>query len=252
MRRTTILIITTILISISCWGVDQFEHFKKIEPDTWGVYYSIIGVIFAMISGLMLVQELERYSDLKLLFQEELNALQDIRDYLIFFDDVSQESKTKIRTALYEYVESIISKDWDNMKNKQIQFSDTSPELYQIMYSIDDVEVKNKSVEIALEGIIQQIFKITTLRTKRFFISKEHSHKSVFFLIFLMASVIILGLILMSIKSLYLHIFMVDTTYISMATLIMILHDLSNPFEGIWKINLEGYHYFLKNSKTQL
>ena len=97
--------------------------------------------------------------------------------------------------------------------------------------------------------IIQQIFKITTLRTKRFFISKEHSHKSVFFLIFLMASVITLGLILMSIKSLYLHIFMVDTIYISMATLTMILHDLSNPFKGIWKINLEGYHYFLKNLK---
>lgn len=249
MKRIIILIVTTVLISIACWGVDQFEHFKKIEPDTWGVYYSIIGVTFAMISGLMLVQELDRYSDLKLLFQEELNALQDIRDYLIFFDDVSKESKTKIRTALYEYVQSIISKDWENMKNKQIQFSDTSPELYKIMYSIDDIEVKNKSVEIALEGIIQQIFKITTLRTKRFFISKEHSHKSVFFLIFLMASVITLGLILMSIKSLYLHIFMVDTIYISMATLTMILHDLSNPFKGIWKINLEGYHYFLKNSK---
>lgn len=249
--RIIILVISTLFISAACWGIDQYEHFRLIEPDTWGVFYSIIGVTFAMISGLILVQELERYSNLKLLFQEELNALQDIRDCLIFFDDISNESTDKVMDALSNYVQSVITDDWRHMKNKQLQYSDTSPELYAIMHSIDDVEVKNKSVEIGLEKIINQIFIITTLRTKRFFLAKEQAHKSVFMLIILMASVIVLGLILMHVQSLFLHLFMVNTTYISMATLVMILRDLGNPFEGIWKINLEGHHYFLEHSKNK-
>ena len=203
-----------------------------------------------MIAGLILVQELERYSNLKLLFQEELNALQDIRDCLIFFDDISKDYKEKVRTSLTHYVESVVTKDWEYMKNKQLEFSDTSPELYEIMYSIDDVEVKNKSVEMAVEKIMQQIFLITTLRTKRFFLAKEQAHQSVFLLIMLMAGVIILGLIFMHIPNMFLHIFMVTTTHISIATLLMILHDLGNPFSGIWKINLEGYDYFLKRMKA--
>lgn len=248
--RIIILVISTVFISAACWGIDQYEHFTLIEPDTWGVFYSIIGVTFAMISGLILVQELERYSNLKLLFQEELNALQDIRDCLIFFDDISNDSKEKVMKSLISYIESVLKNDWEHMKNRRIEYSDTSKELYAIMHSIDDVEVKNKSVEIALEKIINQIFMITTLRTKRFFLAKEQAHKSVFLLIILMASVIVLGLILMHVQSLFLHLFMVNTTYISMATLVMILRDLGNPFEGIWKINLEGYHYFLKQSKN--
>ncbi len=243
------MLITCILVCIGCWSVDQFEHFKKIEPDTWGVYYSVIGVIFAMIAGLMLVQELERYSDLKLLFQEELNALQDIRDYLIFFDDVSLTEKDKIKESLDDYVKSVITKDWEHMKNQEMKFSDTSPELYKIMHCVDDVEVKNKSVEIALEGIMSQIFSITTLRTKRFFIAKEQSHKSVFLLIALMAVIIVMGMMMMNINSLVLHIFMVNTTYISMATLVLILKDLNNPFDGVWKINLEGFEYFLQHKR---
>lgn len=218
-----------------------------IPPDTWGVYYSILGVTFAMISGLVLVQSLDRYVNLKMLFQEELNALQDIRDYLIFLDDVPKELITQIKVSLADYVHSLTERDWDEMKLKSVEFSDTTDEMRNIMKTVDRINIdnNNRGQSIALEGILNLIFTITTLRTKRFFAAKEGIHNTVFQLIVLMAGSILAGLMLMSVQHLGLHLFIVLTTHISLMVLLIILKDLSNPFSGMWKINLKGFELYL-------
>ncbi len=247
-RNIINLISSTIIVCSCSLIIDQFEHFSTIPPDTWGVYYAIVGVTFAMISGLVLVQSLERYTNLKLLFQEELNALQDIRDYLIFLDDVPMEMIDKIKLSLSHYVGSVIEKDLPNMKNKCIEYSDTSPEMYEVIRDVDDIDInnKNRSQSVAMQGILSLIFEITTHRTKRFFVAKEDTHRTVFRLIVLMAIVIVLGLIMMDVGNIILHVFMVGTTHISLTLLIMILADLSNPFKGNWKVDLHGFELFQK------
>ncbi len=63
------------------------EGAKEHDNQIWEIFFNVFGMLYAVIAGLILVEEFKRFGDLHEDVELELNALQDIRDYLIYMDE---------------------------------------------------------------------------------------------------------------------------------------------------------------------
>jgi hypothetical protein len=190
--------------------------------------------MFAIIAGFVMIEVLRKFSVLNELIQDELNSIQDIRDFLIYFDNMSIEYQIKLKKSLLLYVNSLNDYEWVKMTKGEEFPSDTSKELYGIMKCLDEIEITKPTDSVALTELITEISKVTTFRTKRISLSKEKIPNSLIMLLIFMSFVIILGFVLLDVKNSFSHYFIVCTTSISILSLFNIITDLDKPFNGIW------------------
>ena len=62
-------------------------HYEGIVEDVsaWGVFFTVFGVVYAIVARFLLVSVLTRYGALSQTIEDELNAVESIRDFLVYF-----------------------------------------------------------------------------------------------------------------------------------------------------------------------
>jgi len=228
----------------------MYSHIFE-DVSAWGTFYTVFGVLYAIIAGFLIIEALSKYTSLQSLIEEEINNLQDMRDLVIY---LSCEPKIvqKIIYELQGYVQSISTIEWDSMKKgNKVGNSDTTKEMYEIFDAINNMSLEDKKDEIALKLLMQKMTEITTLRTKRISVATQKLPYSLKILLYFMSSTLILGLMLMGVHSVIVHIFMVVSLIISVQLLNSIIVDIDNPFEGLWKIDPTLFQDFSKTLENQ-
>lgn len=120
----------------------------------WDLFYSVFGVIYAIIIGFILAELLTRFYRLMSCIGDELNAVEDVRDFLVYVDE-NNEVKKDIKVSLFNYLGVVIDQEWDAMKRSCSSFdSDTSSELYRVMESVENIKVIDQSDGVSLSAII--------------------------------------------------------------------------------------------------
>lgn len=215
-----------------------------VDIDAWGIYFAVVGVVYAVISGFLLAQLLTRYHQLSNRIHEELNALEDIRDFLIYVDDSTENmaAKLKIKIALVEYLRSVIEKEWPLMTSGERNIdSDTCEELYRVMRAVERINPVDESDVVALTSIINHISNVTTYRTERLEMVGHGLSGPLRILLYFMSTIISVSFILMAVPSLSVHLFMVISVITSIGLLLTVMFDLNNPFMGIWNLDKEPF-----------
>jgi hypothetical protein len=257
------------------WAYRHFGIFdyadKGLDIGAWEVFFNIFGTVYAVIAGLILVDEFQRHAQLKEKLELELNALQDIRDFLEYMDvyrviggvpcktktekDVQLQAKAEIRHALFTYSLSILSKDWPLMRQgKRNLDSDTTDELKGLMLKINSLVIgkDNESDKVALSSMMSLVADITTLRTQRITIVNSSVPVQLKYLIHLMGSILVLGIMLLGIHNLYLHLLLTFFSSSIILVIYLLFEDLHRPFEGQWKISSSGFYQYLAKMLTDL
>jgi len=260
-----------LLLPLAVFAVWTYRHFgifdydgKSIDVGAWEVFFNIFGTVYAVIAGLILVDEFQRHSQLKEKLELELNALQDIRDFLDYMDvnrvingipcktktekNDQLHAKANIRCALFSYTLSILSKDWPLMREgKRNLDSDTTEELKELMLQINTLVIgkDNESDKVGLSSMMSLVAEITTLRTQRITIVNATVPVQLKYLINLMGSVLVLGIMLLGIHGLYLHLLLTFFGTAIILVIYLLFEDLHRPFEGQWKISSGGFYQYL-------
>lgn len=217
------------------------------DVGSWGVFFTVFGVLYAIMLGFLLVEALNKYNDLSATLDQELNQLQDIRDALIYLDN-SEKIEDNIRQKLKVYAESVSGKEWDEMtKPKTDMSSDTSEELYDLMKAVHDIEITNDSDREVLKLIMGKTFEITTLRTQRINLSNQTLPQRLLALIAFMSLVLIAGFALMGVDQAWVHVFMVAALTAAAHLLYAVMRDLDNPFVGVWNLSHKEFDDFAKS-----
>jgi len=250
------------------WAYRHFGIFdyadKGLDIGAWEVFFNIFGTVYAVIAGLILVDEFQRHSQLKEKLELELNALQDIRDFLDYMDvdrviagvpcktETEKEeqfhAKANIRHALFSYSLSVLSKDWPLMRQgKRNLDSDTTDELKVLMFKINSLVIgkDNQSDKVGLSSMMSLVAEITTLRTQRITIVNSTVPVQLKYLIHLMGSVLVLGIMLLGIHNLELHLLLTFFSSSIILVIYLLFEDLHRPFEGQWKISSGGFYQYL-------
>ena len=151
-------------------------QYKGIVEDlsSWGSFFNVFGVVYAIVAGFLLVTVLSRYSALSQTIEDELNAIESIRDFLVYLDDEQDRAKTAMKKALADYARSLSTKEWEEMSDPRARMnSDTSEDLYEVMRKGKKIQVRNESDSVVLSALVDNISEITKLRTRRIALSNE-------------------------------------------------------------------------------
>ena len=204
----------------------------------WEEFYSVFGMMYAITSGFLLVDVLNRHNSLSDIVESELNAVEDVRDFLLYIDDEQAKTKAKIKRELHEYVRSVSTEEWASMSDVHASLnSDTSKELYDVMRAVNQLRVTNDSDRIALGFLIEKLADITTLRTKRISLANQKLPPRLKLLLIFMSVILVLTFVVNGAQAIWLHMFMVASISISVHLLYMIIADLDQPFAGLWQID---------------
>ena len=132
-----------------------YFQYENIEDDVgiWGGFFTVFGVIYAIVAGFLLVEVLGRYSTLSNTIEAELNAIECLRDYLVYLDDDQNSIKSEIRSSLKSYLISVRDEEWPAMSEEDsFVDSDTSDELYAVMRAVKGI-VSHADIDSVVLGI---------------------------------------------------------------------------------------------------
>ena len=234
-----IIVTTLAAMSIALWlnvGDYTASVSKGLAP--WEEFYSVFGMIYAIVSGFLLVEVLNRFNKLSEVVEAELNAISDVRDFLLYVDG-QEDIKQSVKKELQEYVHSVATVEWSTMNDDYaVLNSDTSKELYDVMHAVNKVEVNNESDREALHFLISEMSSITSLRTERISIANQQLPPRLKHLLVYMSLVLVAAFVINAGMEPWIHCFMVGSITACVHLLYIVIADLNTPFTGLWTISV--------------
>ena len=221
-----------------------------LDAQAWGAFFTVFGVFYAIIIGSLITNVLGRFTSLSRTVEEELVALEEVRDLLIYLDE-NKETKKEIYTALLDYVNSVLGKAWEEMGNINSSFNtDTSNELYKLIKAVHKIKITNESDKFALGALMNKITDITTLRSKRISYAREQLPSRLQTLVTFMSIMLLFGFIFVGVHNIWIHGLMVFSITILIYFAHIILSELNHPFRGVWNINKRPFQEFQRKLKN--
>mgnify|MGYP001228882775 FL=1 len=219
----------------------------------WEEFYSVFGMIYAIVSGFLLVEVLNRFNKLSEVVEAELNAISDVRDFLLYVDG-QEDIKRSVKKELQEYVHSVATVEWRTMNDDYaVLNSDTSKELYDVMHAVNKVGVNNESDREALHFLIAEMSSITSLRTERISIANQQLPPRLKHLVIYMSMVIVAAFVINAGMEPWIHCFMVGSITACVHLLYIVIADLNTPFTGLWTISVNPLvELYLTFDETEL
>lgn len=208
------------------------------DVGAWGAFFTAFGVIYAIIVGFLLLDVLNRYGAISQTVEDELNAVECLRDFLVYVEEGQQPACERIRAALADYVRSVATEEWSLMSTPDEDVpSDTSPSLYALMRSCRKLQVDDEADAIVLRSLIATLADVTRFRTRRISLANEQIPPRLWTLVGFMSYALVSGFAWMVVASPWADRAMTVSLAISVHLLYLILADLDHPFYGVWNVS---------------
>ena len=263
------IIINLIAIVVITLATRHYIFYQNIEIDlaSWAVFYTTYGILYAIIIGFILIGALGRYEQLKLAVDSEINVIQNIRDFLIYFSDPTSMQRAElkdppseqvsvllnIRQCLYKYVKSVYEKEWLEMSDKTgMTDPDSTQELKAIIHSVSKLKSEDENDSIALASIINLLSELTNHRAKRIYLSNEEIPPPIMKLLIFMSVFLVAGFFILGVQNMWVHLFMIISFATTIQMIINLLIDLNTPFSGIWNIDNNRYVALAEKIKSKM
>jgi len=232
-----VLGLSYLIITYPLWHIDD---------NTLEIFFSIFSLVYAIVAGFVIMVLLENYNAINAHIWAEVNALQDLRDYLIYVDN-QDGIVEEIKGTIKRYAKSIIDTEWPEMIGSSKLDMDTSTEIYDIMKSINKIEVTNRSDAVALSKLIDTVGHITTHRTNRLASSSEKLPFLLVLFIILSSVLVVFIFTLLPIQDMFIKFLLNGINIFAVIFIYVIIWDLNHPFKGTWSVKNEPYQDFLTN-----
>ncbi len=229
--------ITTALVVIFARPFIQYEGIVE-DVSAWGAFFGVFGVVYAIVAGFLLVTVLTRYAALSQTFEDELNAVESIRDFLIYLSADQHPSVQDVKRSLARYINAVATLEWKEMADPTVPTnSDTSDELYDIMRCTAGIRIAGERDKAVLSTVIATVSDLARMRTRRIALANERLPPRLRLLLLFMSIALGAAFLAVGVRSVGAHIFMTSTLSMSVYLLYWIIEDLDHPFYGVWNID---------------
>lgn len=223
----------------------------RIPSDVLEVFFGLFGGCYAIIVGFVIFMAIDSFYQVKRLVAAEVNALQDLRDFLLFVDpdpddpsDTNRAARDSVRSALVGYLQHVVHTDWPAMvagKRQTASFRDTPPAMIQLMQAVNRIRVGNASDEVALTLMVQTLAQITTYRTDRLAAAGSRLPPALRQLLLWLSLVAVVVFSFFGIESVVVQTSLNAAISFSIAFIYHIVMDLNDPFSGNWSIEKDDF-----------
>jgi len=237
----------------------DFRFSDQVAP--WEAFFSVFGVIYAILAGFLVVRVLDRYTALSQALEGEVNALQDIRDLLLYFEGRQDAAKRELLLQLDEYLRAVAEVEWKAMsRRRRVQRldSETTGELMDMMRAANLLEVNDPSDEVALGCIIRRLTDVTSFRTSRIGLAQERLPGRLKGLLWFLSVILVGGFMIMDVGLPALHLAMVGAIAVAVHLVVTVIFDLDHPLTGTWNVSkaplldaIEAFERELRKGRLQ-
>ena len=222
------------------------------DVSAWGAFFTVFGVTYAIVAGFLLVTVLNRYSALSQTIEDELNAVESIRDFLVYFGGDQHTPAQELKTALARYTKAVATTEWQEMADPAIPCnSDTSEELYEIMRCAGKICVADDRDLSILSAVITSSSDLAKMRTRRIALANERLPLRLRLLLLFMSVALASAFLALGVRSLGTHVFMTVALSVSVYLIYWVIEDLDHPFYGIWNIDRTPLDELVKRFESE-
>ncbi len=246
----TVAIVSACLVVVTRPYVRYDGIFEDVSA--WGAFFNVFGVAYAIVAGFLLVTVLNRYSALSQTIEDELNAVESVRDFLVYFGEDQHAPAQALRTALARYIKTVANAEWQEMADPAIPCnSDTSEELYEIMRCTGNIRVADDRNLSILSAVITSSADLAKMRTRRIALANERLPPRLRMLLIFMSVALTLAFLALGVRSLGVHVFMTAALSVSVYLIYWVIEDLDHPFYGIWNIDRTPLDELIKRFESE-
>lgn len=201
--------------------------------DVAGFTFGIIGVVYAVLLGFIVVTVQERFNQAHQSSEMEGNTLSELyRDAAVF----SPDKKAEIRGLIREYVNSVLADEWDKMSTLTI--SDQTVDIVKkIWTAYAQIEPKDQRESIWLQESLSKLNEFSAQRLQRLYHGYE-SLGGMMWMLLIMGAIITIGFIyLFYVKNFLYHALMTGLLAGLIAFMLFLVGELDRAYDGSYRVN---------------
>lgn len=254
-----------IYVLLNEWGIAESAMRYFIFEERYNeTFYSVVATLYAIITALALVKGIEDFDGMKKNIADEAYKVRSISEMLHYFD-ISKKSKMrnailKLKRSLLHYTRNVADLQDQHIKDENLKI------LRECQTHIAELTPEDVNDHNSLSTIMQAHAELGTLRSKRINSVGEKIPRYLLAALWLMA----LGLILpfmaeplfiptegaagatqlnpMRFGQYYIIFLMAALN----SFLLLMLSDISNPFDGFWRVKLEAFDELTETLEAEL
>lgn len=217
------------------------------------IFYSAIATLYAIITALALVKGIEDFDGMKRNITDEAYKVRAISEMTHYFDHAERhethQAVTRLKAKLLAYAQNVASMRDQSIKNANLRI------LRDCQRDIADLSPEDENDRVALHNIMTAHVELGVLRSKRINAVGEKIPRYLIWALWIMAAGLILpfmaeplmkeavppatGLVENTERfGQYSIIFLLGALN---SFLLLMLSDISDPFDGFWKVNLDAF-----------
>ena len=167
LSSSIIVIVSIVFWILALWYVRKkipIDVLKK-NHDVAGYTFSIVGILYSVILGYIVVSVHERYNVAIETLHTEATVVADLYRDAAFFPD---ESRDQIRSNLRKYVHYVVNEEWSLPKDKKMHIA-AQQILKDLWDSYFNVQLQNDKQKIWYEESISKLDNLLAARLEREF-----------------------------------------------------------------------------------
>ena len=203
------------------------ETFRR-HHDVAGYSFSVIGVLYSVLLGFIVVSAQNRYDSVAQTINEEASYLADVyRDSVVF----PTSDRDAIRLGIVDYINYVVEEEWRLLAKKRIssETQKTATALWNVVYSITPATEKENTW---YGEMIRKMNDFTSARLQRQLNFNQHIGPMMWVLLLSGAAITIFFIFFFSIENLYVHMIIIAvlSTYINF--MLYLIYCLDHIFDG--------------------
>lgn len=196
--------------------------------DIVGVYFTIIGTVYAIILAFMLASVWTRFDQARSQAEQEAATLVNI--YRLS-DGLPEANRTLLQKAVRDYAENVIHQEWPRMRNAQDspEINDLHHQLWRLTQAIDPKTNRDTNIHAQM---LQQLTTLATLRRLRL-LTSDGGLPDILWFVLIAGAALLVGMTALFGEETYAH--HSFKAVLLTTTLVLILYatwEIDGPFSG--------------------
>ena len=246
---TTLTSVIIVLASVLATLGFLFALRRRLPPaklkdcnDAAGFYITIIGTIYAVITGFMLSGVWVEFDQASINAEREANCLVSVFRLAGALPTLQQ---TQVRDLARKYAEIMVNEEWSAMARRDV--SQCGIEVTEQMWqSITHLEPHTSGEQNIVSHLLDELTNMTEYRRIRQLQSKNNL-PGVLWLVLILGGIITISLpCLFGIDNVRLHVLYVTALACLVSVMLVAIGDIDSPFQGSVRVAPSGFKYALE------
>lgn len=212
----------------------------KNHHEVAGYLLSIVGTLYSVLLGLIVVDTQTKYQDAKVMTQKEADSCLDMF-HLAY--SMTPEFRKKVHSALIEYMRILVHDEWESVA-REGQFNESARHAYrEVWWTLTDYEPTTNKQQSAYEKMLDVMRDMADGRRYRLQQSRTGLPTVLWGVLIAGGVLTVLFTYMFEVENARAHVLMTALVALALSLNVLLIALFSNPYRGYMRISCSAFVY---------